>query len=75
MFDIALTLKQDEAEALAESVKDSIDSLIESFSIFEDDEMPKRAFELSVLGKLYNALPKKEKDVHATNDDAQFQNY
>lgn len=75
MFDIALTLKQDEAEALAESVKDSIDSLIDSFSVFDDDEMPKRAFELSILGKLYNVLPKKEKDSDATNDTVQFSNY
>lgn len=74
MFDIALTLKDDEADELAESVKDMIDSLKESFSVFDDAELPKRAFELSVLAKLYNVLLKKEKDSDATNDTVQFGN-
>ena len=68
MFDIALTLKQDEAEALADTVKESIDSLIDFFSAEDVNFISDKAFALSVLVKLYNKLPQKEKDSDATND-------
>ena len=61
MFDIALTLKQDEAEALADTVKDSIDSLIDFFIAEDVNLISDKAFALSVLVKLYNKLPQKKR--------------
>ena len=61
MFDIALTLKQDEAEALADTVKESIDSLIDFFSAEDVNLISDKAFALSVLVKLYNKLPQKKR--------------
>lgn len=75
MFDIALTLKQDEAEALASSIQDNIRTWTDYLPSADLDEMAKGAFELSVLAKLLNVLPKKEKDSDATNDTVQFPNY
>lgn len=74
MFDIALTLKQDEAEALASSIQDNIRTWTDYLPSADLDEMAKGAFELSVLAKLLNVLPKKEKDSDATNDTVQFEN-
>ena len=74
MFDIALTLKQDEAEALADTVKESIDSLIDFFSAEDVNLISDKAFALSVLVKLYNKLPQKEKVATATNENDQFEN-
>lgn len=74
MFDLNLTLDQHEAEALAISVKSNMDSIHESYSVFEADELPERSFEMYVLSKLYNILPK-EKVVPATNENDQFGNY
>lgn len=73
MFNLNLELRHHEAEALAECVKDNMDSLNESYSIFDSHELPKRSFEMYLLSKLYNALPK-EKVATATNENDQFEN-
>lgn len=74
MFDLNLTLQQHEAEVLAESVKNSMNTSVDYFPNADYKEFPDIAFELSVLAKLYNVLPKKEKVDPATNDDDQFEN-
>ena len=69
MFELSLTLQEHEAEALAESVKDNMDSLNASYSIFEPHELPKRSFEMYILSKLFNALPKEKASITANDTD------
>ena len=74
MFDIALTLKQDEAEALADTVKESIDLLIDFFSAEDVNLISDKAF-IVCTGEALQQVTTKEKDSDATNDTVQFQNY
>ena len=63
-----------EVEVLAECIKDSMIANIDYYEHSEIEKYPDLALELHVLSKIYNLLPKKEKDSDATNDTVQFEN-
>lgn len=75
MFDLSITLDDKEVGVLAESIKDMIVANLDFYDHSEIEKYPDLALELHVLSKIYNLLPKKEKDSDATNDTVQFQNY
>lgn len=75
MFDLNISLTDREVEVLAESIKDSMVANIDFYEHSEIEKYPDLALELHVLSKIYNLLPKKEKDSDATNDTVQFPNY
>lgn len=75
MFDLNISLTDREVEVLAESIKDSMVANIDFYEHSEIEKYPDLALELHVLSKIYNLLPKKEKDSDATNDTVQFSNY
>lgn len=74
MFDLSITLDDKEVGVLAESIKDMIVANLDFYDHSEIEKYPDLALELHVLSKIYNLLPKKEKDSDATNDTVQFEN-
>lgn len=74
MFDLSISLTDKEVEVLAECIKDSMIANIDYYEHSEIEKYSDLALELHVLSKIYNLLPKKEKDSDATNDTVQFEN-